>query len=157
MVGSAGGARAGWWHRWGHHSHVNPLFSLPSNVLMSRATLLAETSVLQQQNSELCVLLEEYISSRVSVSPSSPAAGDTPARVPHTEIPDMGSLSWRPHCCRAHGVFFPAGEQRAALPPHKVDGLELGLSQGSAVSAQGQGRDFLGPELCLEPGLINLF
>nr|XP_021154214.1 dynein regulatory complex protein 1 [Columba livia] len=36
------------------------------NVLTSRATLLAETSVLQQQNSELCVLLEEYVSSRVN-------------------------------------------------------------------------------------------
>ncbi|XP_071663391.1 dynein regulatory complex protein 1 [Patagioenas fasciata] len=36
------------------------------NVLMSRATLLAETSVLQQQNSELCALLEEYVSSRVN-------------------------------------------------------------------------------------------
>ncbi|XP_065487942.1 dynein regulatory complex protein 1-like [Caloenas nicobarica] len=36
------------------------------NVLMSRATLLAETSILQQQNSELCMLLEEYVSSRVN-------------------------------------------------------------------------------------------
>ncbi|KAK2510854.1 hypothetical protein Q9233_017372 [Columba guinea] len=36
------------------------------NVLTSRATLLAETSVLQQQNSELCMLLEEYVSSRVN-------------------------------------------------------------------------------------------
>lgn len=107
----AGGDRAVWWHCWGHRSHVNPLSPLPSNVLMSRATLLAETSILQQQNSELCVLLEEYVSSRVSVSPC-PLQPGTPHRVcPTQRSQARGSLPWRPQCCQAHGVFFPAGEQ----------------------------------------------
>lgn len=123
MAGGAGRARAGWWHRWGHHSHVNPLFSLPSNVLTSRATLLAETSVLQQQNSELCVLLEEYVSSRVSVSPSSPAAGDTPARVPHTEVPDTGVTVLT--AVRLTGFSSPQVNSELLCPPTKWMDLSL--------------------------------
>ncbi|NXS44078.1 DRC1 protein, partial [Balaeniceps rex] len=41
-------------------------------VLTRRAGLLAEAAVLQQQNSELCLLLEEYISSGVSAASPSP-------------------------------------------------------------------------------------
>uniref|UniRef100_A0A8C3KBB2 Dynein regulatory complex protein 1 n=1 Tax=Calidris pygmaea TaxID=425635 RepID=A0A8C3KBB2_9CHAR len=42
-------------------------FEKPSEVLMRRSTLLTETAVLQQQNSELYLLLKEYVSSGVSV------------------------------------------------------------------------------------------
>ncbi|NXF54774.1 DRC1 protein, partial [Oceanites oceanicus] len=41
-------------------------------VLTRRATLLAEAAVLQQQNSELCLLLEEYVSSGVNSELLSP-------------------------------------------------------------------------------------
>ncbi|NXH67275.1 DRC1 protein, partial [Hydrobates tethys] len=41
-------------------------------VLTRRASLLAETAVLQQQNSELCLLLEEYLSSGVNSELLSP-------------------------------------------------------------------------------------
>ncbi|NXE84758.1 DRC1 protein, partial [Cochlearius cochlearius] len=41
-------------------------------VLTRRASLLAEAAVLQQQNSELCLLLEEYVSSRVNSKLLSP-------------------------------------------------------------------------------------
>ncbi|NWU93992.1 DRC1 protein, partial [Upupa epops] len=47
-------------------------------VLKHRASLLAETATLRQQNSELSQLLEEYISSRVSRTPASPPAPGTP-------------------------------------------------------------------------------
>ncbi|NWU71168.1 DRC1 protein, partial [Pterocles burchelli] len=47
-------------------------------VLGRRATLLTEVAVLQQQNAELCLLLEEYISSGVSAASSSLHPGDTP-------------------------------------------------------------------------------
>ncbi|NWU59114.1 DRC1 protein, partial [Dromas ardeola] len=43
-------------------------------VLTRRSSLLAEAALLQQQNSELYLLLEEYVSSGVSVASSSPAA-----------------------------------------------------------------------------------
>ncbi|NXT19201.1 DRC1 protein, partial [Syrrhaptes paradoxus] len=49
-------------------------------VLGRRATLLTEVAVLQQQNAELCLLLEEYVSSGVSAASSSLRPGDT--RVP---------------------------------------------------------------------------
>lgn len=70
MPGNAAGDRAGWWYGWGNHSGAgtttSPLRSLFSEVLKRRAILLTEATILQQQNSELRRLLEEYISSGVS-------------------------------------------------------------------------------------------
>ncbi|NXL53457.1 DRC1 protein, partial [Podilymbus podiceps] len=51
-------------------------------VLTRRASLLAEVAVLRQQNSELCLLLEEYVGSGVSAAPSAPQPGDTPGACP---------------------------------------------------------------------------
>ncbi|KFQ58004.1 Dynein regulatory complex protein 1, partial [Pelecanus crispus] len=53
-------------------------------VLKRRASLLAEAAVLRQQNSELRLLLEEYVSSGVSAASSSPAAW---GRGPEAEVP----------------------------------------------------------------------
>lgn len=85
--------------------HVNPLPSLPSEVLTRRASLLAEAAVLQQQNSELCLLLEEYVSSGVSATSCPPCGLGTPH---HRVSPTQGSRTRGPlpaaRCCRVQGV-----------------------------------------------------
>lgn len=54
------------WGGWGRVGtilgvfHVIPL-SFPSKVLTRRAELLSEATILQKQNSELGILLEEYL------------------------------------------------------------------------------------------------
>ncbi|KAM6279773.1 dynein regulatory complex protein 1 [Porphyrio hochstetteri] len=50
-------------------------------VLKRRASLLAKAATLRQENSELSLMLEKYLSSGVSTSPSSLQPGDIPARV----------------------------------------------------------------------------
>lgn len=130
---------------------VNPLPSLPSEVLKRRAGLLAEATVLQQQNSELCLLLEEYLSSGVSAASSSPAAWGHPTTCARRRGPGRGDRCLEPIGVKLR-VLLPAGEQQTALPSHAVDGPEPVLPRGSAVSAQGQSTAFLCPDLklCLE-------
>ncbi|XP_064304417.1 dynein regulatory complex protein 1 isoform X2 [Phalacrocorax carbo] len=117
-------------------------------VLTRRASLLAEAAILQQQNSELCLLLEEYVSSGVSAASSSPAAWGHPATCARIRGHRHGGRCPEPTGVSPR-VLLPAGERQAVDEPEPV------LPRGSAVSAQGQDTAFLCPELKLglEPGL----
>lgn len=153
-TGQAGGLAGGTAAGLALTGRVNPLPSLPSEVLTRRASLLAEAAILQQQNAELCLLLEEYVSSGVSAASSSPAAWGHPTTCARRRGPRHGGHCLEPIVVGLR-VLLPTGEQQPALPSHPVDGPEPVLPRGSAVSAQGQGTAFLCPELklCLEPGL----
>lgn len=153
-TGQAGGMAGGTAEGLASTSRINPLPFLPSEILMQRASLLAEVDLLQQQNSELCLLLEEYLSSGVSVASSSPAAWGHPTTCAPRRGPRHGGHCLEPISVRLR-VLLPTGEQQAALPSHEVDGPEPVLPRGSAVGPRGQGTTFLCPELklCLEPRL----
>ena len=84
--------------------HVNPLPSLLSEVLMRRASLLAEAAVLRQQNSELWLLLEEYVSAGVSGSILLPWALGTPRHVCPTQRSQTREPLPGTHCWQAQGA-----------------------------------------------------
>ncbi|XP_075301374.1 dynein regulatory complex protein 1-like [Opisthocomus hoazin] len=72
-------------------------------VLTRRASLLAEAAVLRQQNSELCLLLEQYVGSRANSKLLSPPARpmdldlshpEEAQRVPRARARLLSALSW---------------------------------------------------------------
>ncbi|XP_029893603.1 dynein regulatory complex protein 1 isoform X2 [Aquila chrysaetos chrysaetos] len=69
-------------------------------ILTRRASLLAEAALLQQQNSELCLLLEEYISSGVNSKLLSP-----PTKWMDLNLSCPGEAQWVP---RARAQLFSA-------------------------------------------------
>uniref|UniRef100_A0A672UB86 Dynein regulatory complex protein 1 n=1 Tax=Strigops habroptila TaxID=2489341 RepID=A0A672UB86_STRHB len=91
-------------------------------VLKRRAILLAEAAILQQQNSELCLLLKEYLSSGVSAASSSfihPTLC-APYRAPrHGAAAQSPSLS-------GSGVFSPQVNSKLICPP--TQWMDLNLS-----------------------------
>lgn len=124
-TGQAGGMAGGTAEGLASTGCVNPLPFLPSEILMQRASLLAEVALLQQQNSELCLLLEEYISSGVSAaSPPPLQPGDIPPCVPHAEFPDMGATAWSPSVSGS-GCFSPQVNSKLLSPPTKWMDLNL--------------------------------
>lgn len=135
MPGSADGEGAGWWRGGGGTAAglsptgcANPLPSLPSEVLTRRASLLAEAAVLQQQNSELCLLLEEYVSSGVSAASSPPVAWGPPTtpRVPDAGVPDTGAAACS-LSLSGSGCFSPQVNSKLLSPP--TQWMDLNLSR----------------------------
>lgn len=105
-TGQAGGMAGGTAEGLALTGCANPLPFLPSEILMQRASLLAEVALLQQQNSELCLLLEEYISSGVSAASSSPAAWGHPTMCAPRRGPRHGGHCLEPISVRL-GVLVP--------------------------------------------------
>lgn len=119
-----------------------------SNVLTRRASLLAELAELQQQNVELCLMLERY--STAGVSTGSLQTGDTrcdpthergfPARgrAPKLLLAVPKRRTWRQGPgYRHHHLPLPAGDQQAAVPSHAAPGPGAALPLGGTVSSGG--------------------